>query len=64
MSTDDEAARKARAARLREQIARITKPDFSGDEELKEESRTSGPSRESPREFVERRMRELNKKKS
>ena len=50
--TVDENARKARAAALRKQIARLTKPS-AAPEEAKPES---------PREFVDRRMRELDRK--
>jgi hypothetical protein len=55
MTTDDENARKARARRLRAQIGAIT-----GNDET-QESDTASPKpagSESPREFIERRMRE------
>jgi hypothetical protein len=74
MADDDEEARKARAASLREKIASLkpdqtkavegseddSETDNSGiDEQAAEEEAPSG---ESPREFVHRRMRELDKK--
>jgi len=49
----------ARAARLREQIEKLTKKDRSNPVQ------TSEPNEgESPREFIHRRMRELDKKES
>lgn len=63
MEKDDQAARRARAASLRERIARITNPDSSRGEKLRQDSPADTPSKESAREFVERRMRELDKKK-
>lgn len=50
MTADDEAARRARADRLRRQIADKTAPGKPADEPRPGES---------PREFVERRSREL-----
>lgn len=73
MAVDDEAARKARAASLRERIASLksgkTNPveaaendsesvSAGPDEAMDEEA----PSGESPREFVHRRMKELDNK--
>jgi len=59
MSNDDEAARKARARRLRDQIDQIAK----GEPEAEKSEQESPPAgSESPREFVHRRMRELDKK--
>jgi hypothetical protein len=53
MSEEDEEARKARAARLRKQI-----------DLLREKKRSDFPDQppdpESPREFIERRMREID----
>jgi hypothetical protein len=63
MAKDEEAARKARAERLREQIARIANPGVPAGEKLHGDSRTQTPARQSPREFVHERMRELDKKK-
>ena len=71
MGKDEEQARKARAEKLRKQIARITdQPDTTGegqaekpsqDSSTEDESKNHPPS-ESPRDFVHRRMRELEKK--
>jgi hypothetical protein len=47
----EEAARQARAARLREQMDRLKDRNAEPPEELSDE--------ESPRSFVERRMREI-----
>ncbi|MDT7604640.1 MAG: hypothetical protein QOF61_2637 [Acidobacteriota bacterium] len=67
MSEDDEAAREARAARLRSKIDRMTghdEPKASGDaaEDAGEEGGTEDTSQpragESPREFIHRKMRE------
>jgi hypothetical protein len=52
MNADDEAARKARADRLRTQIERLT-----ADRPIEQEP-DRPPEPESPREFIERRMRE------
>jgi hypothetical protein len=58
MASDDEAARKARADRLRTHIASSKKaaevPASATDSPSSKPAKT-----ESPREFVERRMREL-----
>ena len=76
MTQDDAAARKARAAKLRSQIRKLTQAD-----EESEESEESEPdeecepgdtgsadsdatgTKESPREFIQRRMRQIDKKK-
>jgi hypothetical protein len=60
-ATDDAAARKARAERLRERIEQLQR----GPATAKQEQAAPGaaPKHESPREFIERRMRELEKKK-
>ena len=74
MGNDDEAARRARASALRQRIASLksgeTKPEHSEDQ-----SKTQGPGSnekpgvettplgESPREFVHRKMRELDRDK-
>jgi hypothetical protein len=61
MSTDDEAARKARAERLRREIKRVQYPaPTKGAAE--EEAAT--PRAKSPRELIEEKMRELNDKES
>jgi hypothetical protein len=75
---DDEEARRARAARLRERIARLKSPDEgqaggeAGDDSATqsprggtpaEESPAESPKSESPRDFIHRRMRELDKDK-
>ena len=62
MERDDQAARRAKAESLRERIAQITNPDSSRGEKLRQDLPARSPSKESPREFVERRMRELDKK--
>jgi hypothetical protein len=71
MVEDDEAARKERAAALRERIARLkpnqTQPvdGLEGDSETDDEQARTGeenPAGESPRELIQRRMRELDNK--
>ncbi|HYR90040.1 MAG TPA: hypothetical protein VE422_38570 [Terriglobia bacterium] len=69
--TKDEQARKARAESLRKQINRIIRPDADAGEESQDQGNPSKPDEkaetpraESPRDFVHRRMRELDKKKS
>jgi hypothetical protein len=57
MANDDEAARKARADRLRAQIRSSKKP--AAEEPAPDQSSGKPAKPESPREFVERRMREL-----
>jgi hypothetical protein len=61
MSTDDEAARKARAERLREEIDKLVSPEGKPEEET---GQPEAPPAESPRDFIHRRMRELDQKKS
>lgn len=56
MASDDDASRKARAERLRKQIARVTKKPARGQPVPPPAEPPRPPS---PREFVERRMREL-----
>jgi hypothetical protein len=70
MSQDDEAAREARAARLRAQIDRMTErrddqPDASDDatadagkEGGARDEQSRSKAGESPREFIHRKMRE------
>ncbi len=55
--SDDEAARKRRAAKLREQISKLKKPEKDNDDQddQKPESGTK-----SPRDFINERMRELD----
>ncbi len=74
MADDDEAARKARAEYLRQRIAGLktnqTKPDEVSDSDPETDSSSldkNGPDQEaplgeSPREFVQRKMRELDNK--
>lgn len=76
MADDDEAARKARAEALRQQIASLkpnqtkaveeseddSEPDSSDHGSEKQAADKEAPSGESPREFVQRKMRELDNK--
>jgi hypothetical protein len=73
MADDDEAARKARADSLRQRIASLkpnqVKPDEASDNDsetdssgLNENGPDEAPLGESPREFVQRKMRELDNK--
>jgi hypothetical protein len=57
MSRNEEEVQKIRAQRLREQLARLK----SGKTETEEEARSErkDPARESPHDFVQRRMREI-----
>jgi hypothetical protein len=59
MATDDEAARKERARRLREQIGRLktARPGQQGEEQ---ESPARRP--KTPRDFIEEKMRESEEK--
>jgi hypothetical protein len=65
MANDDEQARKARAEKLRKEIARLRNPkaDDRKKSEKEDDADTGSSAHESPREFVHRRMRELNKEK-
>jgi hypothetical protein len=75
MANDDEAGRRARADSLRQRIAAL-KTGRTGPEVAADEADTSGPlgkrktdhetisPAESPREFVQRKMRELDRDKS
>ena len=56
MSDAERKVQQARAARLRKQIDRLTTPQAAAPEPTEKES---PPARESPREFIQRRMREL-----
>lgn len=66
---DDKAARKARAESLRERITQLKSGGFSKDSEPKDKNRPNEelpagiPRHESPRQFIERRMRELDKQR-
>ena len=63
MATDDEAARKERADKLRAQISRLKKPEESDASECApEEPKSESPAGKSPRDFINERMRELDKK--
>lgn len=76
MADDDEEARKARAASLRQQIARLNPNQAKPLEGSADGAETAGsetdevaqvvdeetPSGESPREFIHRRMRDLDNK--
>jgi hypothetical protein len=61
MPTDDEAARKARAERLRAQVnaAKRRRADQAPETAAPEQPADKPGEGESPREFVHRRMREL-----
>jgi hypothetical protein len=60
MASDDQAARKARAERLRAEIAAKKRGTDAGASASPADQPASKPAEgESPREFVERRMREL-----
>jgi hypothetical protein len=60
--TSDEQKRKERAAALRKRVNELIK---SADEEAGTDKAASNADRkESPRQFVERRMREINKEKA
>lgn len=68
MTNDDEAARRARADGLRQRIAAIksgAKPrEVAGDSETSQtagDEEETAPLGESPREFVQRKMRELDR---
>jgi hypothetical protein len=75
MKDDDEAARRARADALRQRIAAL-KPGLRHSETAAEDSESPGsrrdkkpgdeatPEGESPREFVNRKMRELDRDKA
>ena len=60
MPQDDEEARKAQAARWREEIARLTTPAAPDEEEAPPDV----PAHESPRDFIARKSRELDRDKS
>jgi hypothetical protein len=65
MSNNDEAARKARAQRLREQLSRLKSAETPPppDDQKKgvgQQPEPAAPRRESPREFIHRRMQELD----
>jgi hypothetical protein len=58
MAEDDEAARKSRADKLREQISRLKNRGDAGNEEETAQPGHAHPAK-SPRDFIEERMREL-----
>lgn len=60
MSSEDEAARKARAEDLRQRIAELTVPPASDSAQEVDPNSETDREQETPREFVERRMRELD----
>jgi hypothetical protein len=60
-ATDDKAARNARAEGLRERIEQLQRGPSTAKQE--QDAPGAAPKHESPREFIERRMRELEKKK-
>jgi hypothetical protein len=74
---DDEEARRAKAASLRERIARLKSPTEGGGGEAGDDSETQpppgetppegsraeAPKGESPRDFIHRRMREMDEDK-
>jgi hypothetical protein len=69
---DDKAARKARADSLRERIGQLMRGGRLGGSQCEDETEPSkenrqGPAQtprhENPREFIERKMRELERKK-
>jgi hypothetical protein len=64
MAQDDEAARKARAEELRRQISGLTDRQADAGEETQsspaEESQTKPDAGMSPRDFIHKRMQELD----
>jgi len=62
MPTDDEAARKARAKQLHRQIEQIVSPENKEGKAEDEASRPEPSRKESPGDFIHRRMRELDQK--
>jgi hypothetical protein len=62
MATDDETARKERADKLRAQISRLKNPDKSDTSTcVPEEPQSESSAGKSPRDFINERMRELDK---
>jgi len=65
MSTDDEAARKSKAEHLRAQISKYKKKDGAAEDDkdacASEEPESKSTAGKSPRDFVQERMRELDK---
>lgn len=64
MAKDDEAARKSRAEKLREQIAGLKNQQDDDEKEAtgSKDSETKSDSDMSPRDFINKRMRELDTK--
>ncbi len=60
MPSDDAAARKARAERLRKKIAKIVSPPKPKTEEADD---SAEPDPDNPRQFIERKMRELDSRR-
>lgn len=63
MAEDNEAARKSRAEKLREEISKLKERNDAGDEEKRSQSEDAQPSTgsgKSPRDFINERMRELD----
>ncbi len=55
MNNDEEELQKVRAQHIREQLERLKAGQVAGEQG----SESGGPARESPRDFVHRRMREI-----
>jgi hypothetical protein len=55
MNNDEEELQKARAQHLREQLERLKSGQVAGEQA----SENPGPARESPRDFIQRRMRQI-----
>ena len=69
MKDDEKEAQKARAKSLRQEIAKLTNQETSVNTESDSETcsdalRKDTPLKETPRSFVERRMRELDQQRS
>ncbi|HXY29612.1 MAG TPA: hypothetical protein VEI06_02795 [Gemmatimonadaceae bacterium] len=62
MAQDDAAARRARADRLRKQIAELTRPKRTGRETAPDDSPPEGGTPESPRDLIEEKMRQLDRR--
>jgi hypothetical protein len=64
MKTDDEAARKARADRLHNQIDGLVDGTAKTPNGLVPPTQSAPPAQDSPRDFINRRMRELKDKEA
>ncbi len=62
MAQDDEAARKSRAEKIREQISSLKNPDEVGDDKAPRSPEDPNKSQggKSPRDFIHERMRDLD----